>query len=812
MTGQQRGPGRDGATAVDGAGGEAAAVLLIGKGWFPEVTGGLDRYLRDLLERLPRARALVVGQPDAGGRVEAVSAHDAPLAQRMWRLAGATWRQSAGADVIDAHFALYAFPGLSLNLHRGRPIVVHFQGPWANENVEGGDSSRLRLHARRALERSVYRRAEVAVTLTTAFKSVLVERYGVQPWRVRVIPPGVDLARFTPGSPEPLARAQARERLGLAADCFVACCVRRLVPRMGIGVLLEAWQLSEESGGLSDPAAASTPRQLLIAGDGPLRDDLAREVRGRGLALAVRVRGGISDVEVVDLYRAADVNVVPSVATEGFGLIVLEAAACGTPSIVTRVGGLPEAVAGLDDTLIVPAADAGELARRLTAAAGGVLPDRARVRDRVQANGWDEMAARNQEVYELARAGRGLPRRLRVVYLGHVARLSGAEIALVRMLAALPDVDAHVVLAEDGPLVQTLLERGVSVEVLALSERTRDLRRDRISARGLPAGAALDTAGYVARLARRLRALRPDIVHTNSLKAGIYGSLAARLAGIPVVWHVHDRIAPDYLGGSAAGVVRALVGALPDGVVANSQATRALLSRVPANTIVVSPPVYDDLSASRSRERLEDAPFTAGIVGRLAPWKGQHLFLEAFAAAFGGGDERAVVVGEALFGSDEEAYGEALRRLAERLGIAGRVDFRGFRDDVWAELAHIDVLVHASTAPEPYGQVVVEAMHAGVPVIASDAGAPSEIVTDGVDGLLYRMGDAGELAAALGRVRHDPALRERLAAAGRARSADFSPEAAAAALMPFYERVIAAQASRRRHGGVHLRPGATRST
>ena len=147
-------------------------------------------------------------------------------------------------------------------------------------------------------------------------------------------------------------------------------------------------------------------------------------------------------------------------------------------------------------------------------------------------------------------------RKIRVVYVGHVAQLSGGEIALARLIDALDYVDAHVILAEHGPLVARLQASGVSVEVLPMRERTRDLRKDRVGSGVPPVSAFLDTAHYVFRLARRLRAIRPDLVHTNTLKAGVYGSIAARLAGVPVVWHVRDRIAPDYLTRPAVLVLR----------------------------------------------------------------------------------------------------------------------------------------------------------------------------------------------------------------------------------------------------------------
>src|SRR5262245_16534086 len=128
-----------------------------------------------------------------------------------------------------------------------------------------------------------------------------------------------------------------------------------------------------------------------------------------------------------------------------------------------------------------------------------------------------------------------MPRRFRVTYIGHVARYSGMEIGLVRFIAATDTVDATVILAEDGPLVQPLEEAGARVEILPLAESARGLKRDEVRPGRAQAGAAMEVARYVGRLRARLRQLRPDLVHTHSLKAGVYGGLAARLAGLPVV-------------------------------------------------------------------------------------------------------------------------------------------------------------------------------------------------------------------------------------------------------------------------------------
>lgn len=164
------------------------------------------------------------------------------------------------------------------------------------------------------------------------------------------------------------------------------------------------------------------------------------------------------------------------------------------------------------------------------------------------------------------------------------------------------------------------------------------------------------------------------------------------------------------------------------------------------------------------------------------------MFVRAFALAFPSGPERAVIVGQALFG--EHDFERRVQTLAAALGVADRVDFRGFREDVPGELAAMDVLVHASTVPEPFGQVVVEGMAAGLPVVAARAGGPAEVVRDGVDGLLYPPGDVGGLAGALRRLASDDQLRDRLGAAGRVRSQRFSPEAVAAEVGRVYRQVV----------------------
>jgi glycosyltransferase involved in cell wall biosynthesis len=480
-------------------------TLQLGFNWFPDDAGGAPRYFHDLLEGLRASGvavpAVAVGPAAAppAGVVVPVRADD-PLPRRLLGYARAANRLGRTADLVDSHFSLYSFLPVVLGRLRRKPLVVHFHGPWADESVADGETSRPATVAKRAVERAVYRRAAAVVTLSAAFKRILVERDGIDPWRVHVIPPGVDLDRFSPGD-----RHRARARLGLDDDVWIACSVRRLVPRMGLDVLLRAWAELRSEG------------LLLLAGEGPERQELEALATRLEIEGSVRFLGRVSEEMLVDLYRAADVCVVPSTTLEGFGLVVLEALACGTPVTASDVGGLPSALAGLEPRLIVPAGDPRALAARLRSP----LPERAACRAAAERFSWGRCVERHRDLYRQVMRG-GEPRKLRVVYLNHTSALSLPDLALVRLLPAFEDVEPHVILREDGPLVGRLLEAGVSVEVLAPGPR--------------------GPRSYVVELARRLRRLCPDVVHTSSVEALSYGGPAAELVRVPIVTEVLPRL------------------------------------------------------------------------------------------------------------------------------------------------------------------------------------------------------------------------------------------------------------------------------
>jgi glycosyltransferase involved in cell wall biosynthesis len=629
---------------------------------------------------------------------------------------------------------------------------------------------------RKYVELSVYRRANEVIVLSDAFRRIIVDDFGILPSRVHVVRPGVDLERFHPTN-----QARARRSLGLSNQERAVLSVRRLSKRMGLDILLRAW------------AAANTHNAALyIVGDGPERGRLEDLVAELCVGHSVHFVGRVPDADLPIWYAAANVSVVPSIALEGFGLVVLESLASGTPVIASNTGGMAEVLPDLSADLLVSPGSVPELANALSAAllTKRHLPRPDECRRFAESFQWEKTASQVVEIFQQARS-QPPHRKYRVVFLDHCAKLSGGELALIRLLSDSKSTEPHVILAENGPLVQHLRESGISTEVLPLPSCVVNLTRGQLHSHSQLLRSVGATTEYVTQLTRRLRRLSPDLVHTNSLKSGIYGSLAARAARIPVVWHLRDRLSEDSYPGLQAVALRRCVRTMADAVIANSTATAKLLHRGKAPVWVIPSPV--DLWPTGRTDR---SPPVVGIVGRLAHWKGQHVFLNAIAQLSKKYPTlRARVVGEALFGEHE--YSQNLRRQAKELGIADIVEFVGFTHDIAKELARFAVAVHASIDPEPFGQIVVEAMACGVPIVASNAGGPAETIAHRVDGILVQPGDADALADAVAELLDDAGLSARLAQAGMAKAERYRPERVAAEVEAVYAAVMAHRGSQK---------------
>ncbi|MGC9260976.1 MAG: glycosyltransferase family 4 protein [Phycisphaerae bacterium] len=397
---------------------------------------------------------------------------------------------------------------------------------------------------------------------------------------------------------------------------------------------------------------------------------------------------------------------------------------------------------------------------------------------------------------------------VQILFLDHTAVLSGAELSMLNLVQRLDAARfvPTVLLFADGPLVGALREAGVAVEVLPLADAVRGAGRGSLGVGSLAKlGAIFTSAAFMLRLARYIRAAKPDIVHCNSLKADVLGGLAARLAGVKVIWHIHDRIETDYLPATVVKVFRFLLRHIPHSVIANSQGTLETLKLPQGKRWAVVYPCVPAIAGKKLEVRsskLEDnasrqvypagqnesaalphsnsylltpnfsgtttKDFVVVLVGRISPWKGQDVFIRAAAIVLKQFPAcRFQIVGSALFG--EDALLGQLQQLAVSLGVADRVEFLGFRKDIPEIIAASTLLVHASTTAEPFGQVIVQAMVESKPVVATRGGGVLEIVEDGKTGLLVPMKDVDAMAKAIGELLADPVRARKMGEAGRAR-------------------------------------------
>lgn len=345
----------------------------------------------------------------------------------------------------------------------------------------------------------------------------------------------------------------------------------------------------------------------------------------------------------------------------------------------------------------------------------------------------------------------------------------GAEKVVIRLAAALDR-------SRFEPIVCCLNERGrfapqverAGVEVIAFGKR-----------------GALDLR-MVRALAATLRERRIDVVHTHLWGANLWGRLAARLAGVPRVV-VTEHSVDTWKSGLHIAIDRLLSPLASDLVAVSGQVREFYESRSVGRgrwQVIYNGVESQALPRARGAAYAElgiaaDEP-VVGLLGRLNPEKAPNLFLDAFERAAKRVPRlRALVIGDGPLRAEAEAH-------AKRLGIAERVVFCGVRQDVPELLAGMDVLASSSTR-EGFSIAILEAMTAGVPVVATRVGGNPELVEAGVSGELVESGDAAALAERIAAFLQDPARAAAIRRAARERVArEFSLEKMVAAYQNIY--------------------------
>lgn len=332
---------------------------------------------------------------------------------------------------------------------------------------------------------------------------------------------------------------------------------------------------------------------------------------------------------------------------------------------------------------------------------------------------------------------------LRVALVSHTAEPGGAELSMLDLADELRrfEIEPLLIFLGEGPMLDAAYRRGVPTKVVPLNERAAEVRRH--AAMAATATATFGVLDCAWRLAAVVRRAGMDVMHTNSLKAHVIGGLAGRLVRMPVLWHLRDIVAPPHMGCSEAAFMR-MTSKLATAVVANSEATARAFGQTHG--------VYEPGIRIAQFADVPPLPYvkpdrlTILSLGRLANWKGQHVLIDAVRLMAPEARPRLVFAGAPLF--SQEAYAASLRASARDL----ECEWLGHTSSVPDALANCHIMVHSSVAPEPFGKVIVEALAAGRPALATRGGGTEEILVAEMAEWLVAPGDPVELAAAISRL------------------------------------------------------------
>jgi glycosyltransferase involved in cell wall biosynthesis len=343
-----------------------------------------------------------------------------------------------------------------------------------------------------------------------------------------------------------------------------------------------------------------------------------------------------------------------------------------------------------------------------------------------------------------------------ILFMDHAAALGGAERILLLVMAGL-DRDRFVpqLVAPPGLLATAACQRGVATHEMPLPRLSGEPTAPwRLARAALP-------------LARLIRRERIAVVSSHSVRASVYGAVAATLARRPLLWYLHEP--------GPSSLYRRFLCAASDAAVAVSAAVADQVACSRKMRVIHNGIRWQDFAGDHRERatRLRAAwgvPGDAVLIGqvaRLQPWKGQRDVLAAAAILLRErSDVYFAIVGGDVFG-DAAHYERELRAEVVRRGFAHRVLFTGHQEDIPAVLGALDILVHASSG-EPFGTILLEAGAARLPIAAYESGGVTEVLTHQVSALLVAQGDRAGLAAALLRLIAQPDLRRALGEAAHA--------------------------------------------
>jgi len=706
--------------------------LLLGLDHFASRPGGLGRAFESICKEFEASgqkfSRLEIGLPFYGTNV---APENSVFLRINWLLRSALKIRNT-TNIVYSHFALHAF---IVSFIVKAPIVSFFHGPWARESLISSGKRSIRFELQKFVEKKVYNKSRFIHCASESFKNLLITEYNIDKSKISVIPLGVDLDRFQNNQKE-----LARKTLGIGVSELIFVSVRRLTNRMGIDDLIH---------GFSKFCAQSPNGSLYIIGRGPQQNSYEKLIQSLGIENRIHLLGEISDAELPLWYAASDSSIVPSQNLEGFGLVALESLACGTPVLASRCGGLEEIVESWNPNFLFDPYRPGQITSKLLEFASGEIgetPDNCRN----FANSYTWIRS-----FELIKASL---ERQKIIFLTSEDMISGAENSLFGLVTGLSDhYHPEVLIGGKGPLYDKFIQSNVSIKLVP----DLSLKFSRYSKINELIKALIKLPNAMFAVFQEIRKSDSEIVFVNTFKSLLVSFPGILLTNKKAIYWAHDSFKfESKIQFGKRFFYKFIFHVLKIHIICNSKYTSLILEEnfgITSDHILY--PIVRVIPTQPKNS--SDTLIKLGICGRIAEWKGQLFALKALAALLSNSNNLVLeVLGSPLFG--DEMYFQQVKDFIVENNISEKVILLPFCAEPEKIVATWDLSIHAAIKPEPFGRTIVESLMVGVPVIVPNVGGPLEIVSERINGLTYKIGDADDLSKKVNEFFGNSELRKQL--------------------------------------------------
>jgi glycosyltransferase involved in cell wall biosynthesis len=400
---------------------------------------------------------------------------------------------------------------------------------------------------------------------------------------------------------------------------------------------------------------------------------------------------------------------------------------------------------------------------------------------------------------------------MKILYLNSSSQLGGAERNLIDVIIAVqkqdPSIEITVLItAPDGPLVTELMLLDIKVVLLELPQKIAQLGDSGLKAGGNKLARILKLAqnftfvgelmSYRSQLRQKIVEIAPDLIHSNGMKTHL---LAASLGlNLPLIWHLHDFISSRSL---IKYLLKLFVGKVTVAIAISRSIAddwQTVFPQLPIELIYNAIDIYHYRSTvSEPIIGKPDRQVKVGLVATYAFWKGHDIFIQAIGQIVKQqpnlkSQVKFYIIGGAIYQTDRSQHSRiSLQQLARDVDVEDWLEFIDFQRDIVSSYNMLDIVVHASTQPEPFGRTIVEAMACEKAVIVADAGGAAELFTHHQDALGVPPGNPEALATAILELIRSPAKRVALGTAGRKTAIDrFALDRLGREAIALYQKIL----------------------